>query len=159
MAVPAAALMREGWRPRFDLGVGDALRGIVHLMVPTLFGSAIYLVNMAVSRLVGLSLNDAAASVLNLATRLMELPIGVFAVAVSTVVFPLISKYAAQGDHANLAGAYRKGMRLILLINTPAAVGLAAGVRGGGGDGCGGAGGVDRGRGGGLRGAGVGIQN
>jgi putative peptidoglycan lipid II flippase len=124
MAVPAAALMREGWRPRFDLGAGDALRNIVRLMVPTLFGSAIYLVNMAVSRLVGLSLNDAAASVLNLATRLMELPIGVFAVAVSTVVFPLIAKYAAQGDHANLATAYRKGMRLILVVNMPAAVGL-----------------------------------
>ncbi len=125
MAVPAGALMREGWRPRFDLGAGDALRGIVRLMVPTLFGSAIYLVNMAVSRLVGLSLNDAAATVLNLATRLMELPIGVFAVAVSTVVFPLIAKYAAQGDHANLVTSYRKGMRLILVINTPAAVGLA----------------------------------
>lgn len=125
MAVPAAALMKEGWRPRFDLGVSDALRGIVRLMVPTLFGSAIYLVNMSVSRLVGLSLNDAAASVLNLATRLMELPIGVFAVAVSTVVFPLISKYAAQGDHANLASAYQKGMRLILLVNLPAAAGLA----------------------------------
>jgi putative peptidoglycan lipid II flippase len=124
MAVPAGALMREGWRPRFDLGVGEPLRGIVRLMVPTLFGSAIYLVNMAVSRMVGLSLNDAAASVLNLATRLMELPIGVFAVAVSTVVFPLISKFAARGDHANLATAYRKGMRLILIINTPAAVGL-----------------------------------
>jgi putative peptidoglycan lipid II flippase len=125
MAVPAGALMREGWRPRFDLGAGDALRGIVRLMVPTLFGSAIYLVNMAVSRMVGLSLNDAAATVLNLATRLMELPIGVFAVAVSTVVFPLIAKYAAQGDHANLVTSYRKGMRLILVINTPAAVGLA----------------------------------
>lgn len=125
MIVPALALVREGWRPRFDLGVSDALRGIVHLMVPTLFGSAIYLVNMAVSRLVGLSLNDAAASVLNLATRLMELPIGVFAVAVSTVVFPLISRYAAQRDHGNLASAYRKGMRLILVINIPAAVGLA----------------------------------
>lgn len=126
MAVPAGALMREGWRPRLDLGASDALRGIVRLMVPTLFGSAIYLVNMAVSRLVGLSLNDAAATVLNLATRLMELPIGVFAVAVSTVVFPLISKYAAQGDHANLVVSYRKGMRLILVINTPAAVGLVA---------------------------------
>lgn len=125
MAVPAAALMREGWRPRFDLGAGDALRGIVRLMVPTLFGSAIYLVNMAVTRLVGLSLNDTAASLLNLATRLMELPIGVFAVAVSTVVFPLIAKYASQGDHANLVASYRKGMRLILVINTPAAVGLA----------------------------------
>ncbi len=125
MTVPAIALMREGWRPRFDLGAGDALRGIVRLMVPTLFGSAIYLVNMAVSRLLGLSLNDNAASLLNLATRLMELPIGVFAVAVSTVVFPLIAKYAAQGDHTNLVGSYRKGMRLILVINTPAAMGLA----------------------------------
>jgi putative peptidoglycan lipid II flippase len=124
MAVPAVTLMREGWRPRLDLGAGDALRGIVRLMVPTLFGSAIYLVNMAVSRLVGLSLNDAAASLLNLATRLMELPIGVFAVAVSTVVFPLIAKYASQGDHANLVASYRKGMRLILVINIPAAVGL-----------------------------------
>jgi putative peptidoglycan lipid II flippase len=124
MAVPVAALMREGWRPKFDLGVSYPLRNIVRLMVPTLFGSAIYLVNMAVSRLVGLSLNDAAASVLNLATRLMELPIGVFAVAVSTVVFPLISKYAAQGDHANLTKAYRKGMRLILVVNMPAAVGM-----------------------------------
>ncbi len=125
MAVPAATLMREGWRPRFDLGAGDALRDIVRLMVPTLFGSAIYLVNMAVSRLVGFSLNNAAASVLNLATRLMELPIGVFAVAVSTVVFPLIAKYAAQGDQVNLVKSYRKGMRLILVINTPAAMGLA----------------------------------
>jgi len=125
MAVPAVALMREGWRPKLDLGASDALRGIVRLMVPTLFGSAIYLVNMAVSRMIGLSLNDAAASVLNLATRVMELPIGVFAIAVSTVVFPLIAKYAAQGDYVNLAAAYRKGMRFILLINMPAAVGLA----------------------------------
>ena len=125
MTVPAVALMHEGWRPRFDLKASDPLRGIVRLMVPTLFGSAIYLVNMAVSRMIGLSLNDAAASVLNLATRVMELPIGVFAIAVSTVVFPLISKYAAQGDYVNLAAAYRKGMRFILIINMPAAVGLA----------------------------------
>ena len=60
-------------------------------------------------------------AVLNLASRLMELPIGVFAVAVSTVVFPLISKYAVAGDWPNLAQSYRKGMRLILVINIPAA--------------------------------------
>ena len=124
MAVPAGALMREGWRPRFDLSSSDATRQIVRLMGPTVFGSAIYLINMAVSRFVGLSLNDSAVTVLNLATRLMELPIGVFAVAISTVIFPLISKYAAAGDWNNLATSYRKGMRLILVINIPAAVGL-----------------------------------
>ncbi len=125
MAVPAWGLMREGWRPRLDLGRDEPLRGIVRLMGPTIFGSAIYLINMTVTRFIGLSLNDAAVSVLNLAGRLMELPIGVFAVAVSTVVFPLISRYAALGDQAGLTTAYRKGMRLILVINVPAAVGLA----------------------------------
>lgn len=55
----------------------------------------------------------------------MELPIGVFTIAVSTVVFPLIARYAAAGDLGNLAVSYRKGMRLILVINVPAAVGLA----------------------------------
>jgi putative peptidoglycan lipid II flippase len=124
MAVPAAALMSEGWRPRLDLSAGEPVRQIVRLMGPTVFGSAIYLINMAVARFVGLSLNDSAVTVLNLATRLMELPIGVFAVAISTVIFPLISKYAAAGDWHNLSSAYRKGMRLILVINIPAAVGL-----------------------------------
>jgi putative peptidoglycan lipid II flippase len=124
MVVPALALMREGWRPQFDPAASPAVRQIVKLMGPTVFGSAIYLINMAVARIVGLSLNDSAVTVLNLATRLMELPIGVFAVAVSTVVFPLISKYAAAGDYHNLSSAYRKGMRLILVVNIPAAVGL-----------------------------------
>ena len=70
------------------------------------------------------SLNESAVAVLNLATRLMELPIGVFTVAVSTVVFPLIAKHAAAGDWPNLSTSYRKGMRLILVINVPAAIGL-----------------------------------
>lgn len=124
MAVPAWALTREGWRPRLDFEVNGPLRAMVRLMVPTLFSSSIYLVNLSASRVIGLSLNDAAVAVLNFAQRLMELPIGVFAVAVSTVVFPLISRYAAAGDRANLAAAYRKGMRLILVINVPAAAGL-----------------------------------
>jgi putative peptidoglycan lipid II flippase len=94
-------------------------------MAPTVFGSAIHLINISVSRLVGLSLNDSAVAILNLATRLMELPIGVFTLAVSTVVFPLIARHAAAGDWDALATSYRKGMRLILVINLPAAAGLA----------------------------------
>ncbi len=125
MAVPAWALTRQGWTPRLDLTWSEPVRAITRLMGPTVLGSSVYLVNMVVSRFIGLSLNDAAVSILNYATRLMELPIGVFAVAVSTVVFPLISRFAAQGDVERMGEAYRKGMRLILLVNIPAAVGLS----------------------------------
>ncbi|MFT3829773.1 MAG: murein biosynthesis integral membrane protein MurJ [Opitutaceae bacterium] len=124
MAVPAAALMREGWRPRLDLRRSAQVRAIVGLMAPTVVGSAVYLINLSLVRFVGLSLNDAAVTLLNMATRLMELPIGVFAVAVSTVVFPLISRHAAQGDWPAFGASYRRGMRLILVVNVPAAAGL-----------------------------------
>jgi putative peptidoglycan lipid II flippase len=125
MIVPALTLKQEGWRPAFDFQLSPSVRAMLRLMAPTVFASSVYLLNLSVSRLIGLSLNDEAVAVLNFAQRLMELPIGVFAVAVSTVIFPLITRYAAAGETENLARAYRKGMRLILVINIPAAVGLA----------------------------------
>jgi putative peptidoglycan lipid II flippase len=125
MAVPAGVLWAEGWRPRFDLSPDDRLREIVRLMAPTVIGSAIYLVNISVSRFIGLSLNDSAVQVLNLSTRVMELPIGVFAAAIATVVFPLIARHAAKQDWTALAADYHKGLRLVMIINVPAAVGLA----------------------------------
>jgi putative peptidoglycan lipid II flippase len=125
MAVPAVVLWREGWRPAFDLAPDERVREIARLMGPMVIGSAIYLVNMAVSRFIGLSLNDSAAQVLNLSTRVMELPIGVFTAAVATVVFPLIARHAAQGDWTSLGQDYHKGLRLVLVINVPAGVGLA----------------------------------
>ncbi|MEY4489646.1 MAG: hypothetical protein RIQ79_2154, partial [Verrucomicrobiota bacterium] len=124
LLVPAAALWRLGWRPCAGLRASPGVRQIARLMVPTLFGSAIYLINMTVSRLLGLSLDDAAATVLNLSTRLMELPIGVFAISISTVFFPQIAMHAAAGDMHSLAKDYRHGMRLIILVNVPAAFGL-----------------------------------
>ena len=125
MAVPAAVLWGEGWRPALDLRLDDRVREIVRLMAPTVIGSAIYLVNISVSRFIGLSLNDNAATVLNLATRVMELPIGVFTAAIATVVFPLIARHAARADWASLGQDYHKGLRLVLVVNVPAAVGLA----------------------------------
>lgn len=125
MIVPGLALMRLGWRPSFSPTPSAGVRQIALLMVPTLFSSAIYLVNTTLSRLFALSVDDAAATILNLSTRLMELPIGVFAIAVSTVFFPRIARHAADGRPDLLAADYRQGMRLILLINVPAAFGLA----------------------------------
>ena len=55
----------------------------------------------------------------------MELPIGVFAIAVATVIYPLLARHAVARDFAAMAADYRKGLRLILVINIPAAAGLA----------------------------------
>ncbi len=125
MAVPAGVLIHGGWRPRFDLALAPRVREMAGLMAPGLFGAAIYQVNIYVSNLLAYYINDSAATLLFYANRLMELPIGVFAIAVSTVVYPLIARHAVQGRMAEMADDFRRGVRLILMINVPAAAGLA----------------------------------
>jgi putative peptidoglycan lipid II flippase len=125
MAVPGAVLIHGGWRPRFDLGLSPRVREIAHLMTPGIFGTAIYQINFSVSRLLAFSLDDKSATYLYAINRLMEFPIGVFAVAVSTVIYPLIARHAVKKDFGAMAGDFQKGIRLILIINIPAAAGLA----------------------------------
>jgi putative peptidoglycan lipid II flippase len=125
MAVPAAVLIHEGWRPRFDLGLTPHVREIAWLMTPGIVGLSIYQINFAVSRLLAFSLDDASATYLFSVNRLVELPQGVFAVAVSTVIFQLVARHAVEGNYAALAEDFRKGIRFILIINIPAAAGLA----------------------------------
>ncbi|HYP17341.1 MAG TPA: murein biosynthesis integral membrane protein MurJ [Opitutus sp.] len=125
LVVPAGVLMRLGWRPRFDLAITPRVRAIAALMAPGLFGTAIYQINVYVSRLFAFSIDDSSAALLFTANRLMELPIGVFAIAVATVVYPLIARHAAERNFTAMADDYRKGLRLILIINVPAAAGLA----------------------------------
>jgi putative peptidoglycan lipid II flippase len=124
LAVPAAVLVKLGWRPRFDLGLSPRVLEIGRLMAPGFFGSAIYQMNLYVSSLLAYSLNDSAGTLIFYAGRLMELPIGVFAIAISTVVYPLIARHAVERNFSGMAGDYRKGLRLILVVNVPAAVGL-----------------------------------
>ena len=125
MAVPAGVLMRDGWTPRLDFGLSPRVREIGILMAPGLFGTAIYQINVYVSRLFAFSIDDSAATLLFYANRLMELPIGVFAIAVGTVIYPLIARHAAEKNFTAMAEDYGKGLRLILLVNVPAAAGLA----------------------------------
>jgi putative peptidoglycan lipid II flippase len=125
MVVPAVALVREGWRPRFDLGRSARVKEIAALMGPGLFGTAIYQINVYVSRLFAFSIQEGEASLFFYSNRLMELPIGVFAIAVATVVYPLLAKHASERNYVGMAHDYRRGVRLILLLNVPAAVGLA----------------------------------
>ena len=124
MAVPAVVLMREGWRPRLDFAPSPRVREIALLMAPGLFGTAIYQINIFVSRNLAFSLNDSAVTIMFYANRLMEFPIGVFAIAVMTVVYPLLARHAAEKNFDSMAEDFRKGINLIMVINVPAAVGL-----------------------------------
>ncbi len=122
--VPLAALVREGWRPRLDWQPSPQLREVGTLMLPGLAGTAIFQVNVVVSRSLAFVVDESAVAILYLANRLMEFPLGIFAIAVATVIFPELSRHAVRRDDALFGMAYRRGLLLIWLVMIPAAVGI-----------------------------------
>jgi putative peptidoglycan lipid II flippase len=124
--LPALDFARQGWRPQqAEAEAKEApLKELRTLLLPALAGAAILQVNIMVSRLLAHGLNDSAVAVLYLASRLMELPLGLFTISVATVFFPLMTDSLARRNDAAFTQAFLSGMRLILAIALPAGIGL-----------------------------------
>ncbi len=126
LLLPAVDLMRQGWKPKVERKGGQALSELWQLFLPGLMGAAILQINILVSRLLAYSLEESAVSILYLASRLMELPLGVFTIAVATVFFPLLAKTLSSGDDVGFSEVFLRGMRLVVGISLPAGIGLIA---------------------------------
>jgi putative peptidoglycan lipid II flippase len=81
-------------------------------------------VNVLVNTWFASWLEDGTAYRLNIAFRLMQLPLGLFGVAVGTVTLPLLSRIAAKGDRAEFGSVLGRGLRLAFMLTFPATVGL-----------------------------------
>ena len=124
--IPSIDLVRQGWRPRLVTQSDTAIRELWKLFLPGLMGAAILQTNILISRLLAFSLDESSVSVLYLASRLMELPLGVFTISVATVFFPLFAKALSIGDDQAFSSSFLQGLRLVVGISLPAAVGLCA---------------------------------
>jgi putative peptidoglycan lipid II flippase len=121
------ALRREGFRFRFELAPRDpAVREVLLLMIPSTVGLAAVQINQFVNTLLATGEGTGAVSWLNFSFRLMYLPIGLFGVSVAAASLPTLSADAARGDLAAMRRTLSSGMRLMLMLNVPATVGLMA---------------------------------
>lgn len=112
-------------RPRLELD-HPGVRRVARLMLPSLFGLAIYQVNVILSRQFASFLADGAISYLYYAQRLIEFPLGIFAAALATVSMPDLARHASTGDMAQVKATYRYALRLLLFVLLPATGGLIA---------------------------------
>ena len=120
------ALRREGfrWRPALDPG-DRGLREVVGLMGPATVAGAALQVNLLVNTALATDEGTGAVTWLTFAFRLMYLPLGVLGVSIATVTLPAVSRHAAAGDLPAVRETVSRGLRLMLAVMVPAAVGLA----------------------------------
>ena len=125
LAVQLPSLFRAGFvlRPDFDWR-DEGVRKVLQLMGPAVIAASAVQVNVLINSIFASYLQDGAVSWLNIAFRLMQLPLGIFGVAVATVTLPLVSRSAAVGNMPGFRGALSHAMRLVMLLTIPSAIGL-----------------------------------
>ncbi|MEX1049294.1 MAG: murein biosynthesis integral membrane protein MurJ [Akkermansiaceae bacterium] len=106
------------WR---DSGVRQTLR----LMGPAVIAASVVQINVVVNAMFAYGVGEGAVSWLSYAFRLMQLPIGVFGVAVATVTLPALSRAAIGGIGADFLPTLGKGLRLVAFLVLPSTLGLA----------------------------------
>ncbi len=111
------ALPRWGWR---HAGVQRILR----LMIPTLFGSSVAQINLLFDTLIASFLITGSQTWLAQTDRLLEFPLGVFGVALGTVILPALSRHHVDTDRGGFSRALDWGARTALLISVPAMLAL-----------------------------------
>jgi putative peptidoglycan lipid II flippase len=123
----AEALRRKQWVPTFMYAEGQNnadLRRVLTLFLPALLGAAVQQINLFVGRFLAFGLNQEAAAILYLANRFMEVPLGIFAAPISTVILPRLSLSVAQKNGEETRKTYDEGMTLMITLLLPAAGGL-----------------------------------
>src|SRR5260370_22448796 len=103
----------------------EGVRTVLSLMGPAVIAASAVQVNVLISSGFAASLGNGPVSWLNIAFRLMQLPLGIFGVAIGTVTLPLVSNSAAVGNMDEFRAILARGMRLAFLLTIPSAIGLA----------------------------------
>jgi putative peptidoglycan lipid II flippase len=127
VAVQVPALLRLHvfrW-PRWNLQ-HEAVRRIATLMGPAIIGSSMGQLSVMISTGIASLLADGSMTWLYFADRLVEFPLGVFSIALATVILPSLSAQHAQRTPAEFSATLAWAMRLVFVIVIPASVALFA---------------------------------
>jgi putative peptidoglycan lipid II flippase len=124
-AVQLPALRRLGYHFRPDLRWRDkGVKAILQLMGPSVIAASSTQVNVLVNSVFASRLGNGPVSWLQFSFRLMQMPLGIFGVALGTVALPLLARMAAGGNITGFRTELARGMRLAFLMTIPASIGL-----------------------------------
>ena len=127
IALQWPVLRGEGFRYQPVIDFRDPkLLEVLRLMVPGTIGLAAVQINVFVNTYLATSQQQGSVSWLNYAFRLMYLPIGLFGVSIATAALPDIARRASEGDTLGMQRTISSALRMMLMLNVPATIGLIA---------------------------------
>jgi putative peptidoglycan lipid II flippase len=126
LLLPLPWLRGTGWsfRPHFDWRNPFVTR-VLKLMLPVTIALGLINFSLLINSFFGTLVSEEAPSAIDKAFRIYMLPQGIFSVAIATVVFPTLSRFAARKEYADLRATMANGVRQICLTLIPSAAFMA----------------------------------
>ncbi|MCD6461060.1 murein biosynthesis integral membrane protein MurJ [bacterium] len=118
------AAVKKGLRYSFSLRYSEGVKKVWLLMLPAVLGLSINQINLMVDRFLAFKIGAGIASSLYYSNRLIQLPIGVFGVALATVSFPLLTHHSASGNMDDFKKVLSNVLKISFRIALPATIGL-----------------------------------
>jgi len=119
------SLHREGYLPRPKINFkNESVKRVYRLMLPAAFSVSVAQINLLVNTALASTLITGSISWLYYSDRLMEFPVGVFGIALATVVLPNLSKENASGDPQKFSAMLDWALRWVVVISLPASFAL-----------------------------------
>jgi putative peptidoglycan lipid II flippase len=121
--MPIPWLRRYGvaLKPSFDWR-NEHVRRVLKLMLPVTLALGIINFDNLINSIFGTLVSSEAPAAIDRAFRIYMLPQGIFSVAIATILFPTLSRFATRKDYDGLRSTMSNGMRLIALMLIPSAV-------------------------------------
>ncbi len=110
-------------RPRFDYK-HEGVKRIFTLMVPALFGVSVSQINLLLDTILASFLQTGSVSWLYYSDRLAELPLGIFGIAIATVILPSLSRQHANQSKKEFSNTLDWALRIVILMGVPASLAL-----------------------------------
>lgn len=125
LGIQLPTLVKTGFRYRPVFNLRDpGLIQILKLMIPATIGLSATQINIFISTNFAASCAEGSVSWLYYAFRLVQLPIGVFGVALSIAMLPVLAKQAAQKDIPAMKGTMVSSLTMVFALTLPATAGL-----------------------------------
>ncbi len=123
--IQTPVLVRKKIKYSFVVDFNDpGVKKLLKLLVPVMIGLTITQINIVVDRTIASTLIDGSISALYYSNRLVQFPLGAFGIAISIAVFPTLAKQMAKNNIAEFKKSLLFGLRILLFITVPSAVGL-----------------------------------
>jgi len=119
------SLIKKGFRYQFSLSWKDeGVKKVFKLILPATLGSITLQMSVVITRIFASTLPPGGISGLQYAMRLIQFPLGLFPIAISTVIFPKLSLLTATGDKEGVKETVNMGMKMVFFLLIPSTVGL-----------------------------------